>query len=110
MNDMALVHMYRDGMCGKMKERMIALLVKGMIGGRSEVAREKEGGRAHYWNKSRSNESTIKAISNHERTFKKNKKSEDEKCADAAGGWAMQSSVAILTNPLKICIELKTYV
>ena len=59
------------------------------------MAREKEGGRAHYWNKSRNNESTINAISNHERTFKKNKKSEDEKCADAAGGWAMQSSVAI---------------
>ena len=46
-------------MCGKMKERMIALLVKGMIGGRSEVAREKEGGRAHYWNKSRSTNESI---------------------------------------------------
>ena len=67
-----------------------------MIGGRSEVAREKEGGRAHYWNKSRStNESTINAISNHERTFKKNKKSEDEKCADAAGGWGMQKSSVV---------------
>jgi hypothetical protein len=96
---LSCTRVYRDGMCGKMKERMIALLVKGMIGGRSEVAREKEGGRAHYWNKSRNNESTINAISNHERTFKKNKKSEDEKCADAAGGWAMQSSVAIHDEP-----------
>ena len=56
---LSCTRVYRDGMCGKMKERMIALLVKGMIGGRSEVAREKEGGRAHYWNKSRSTNESI---------------------------------------------------
>jgi hypothetical protein len=95
---LSCTRVYRDGMCGKMKERMIALLCE-RYDTRSVVAREKEGGRAHYWNKSRNNESTINAISNHERTFKKNKKSEDEKCADAAGGWAMQSSVAIHDEP-----------
>ena len=56
-----------------------------MIGGRSEVAREKEGGRAHAMN-----QSTIKAICNHERTVAQEGQEED-----ADGGWGMQrSSVA----------------
>jgi hypothetical protein len=38
---------------------------------------------------------------------------EDEKCADAAGRWGMQSSSVVAIHdepPWKICIELKTYV
>ena len=59
--------------------------VKGMIGGRSIVAREKEGGRAHAMN-----QSTIKAICNHERTVAQEGQEED-----ADGGWGMQSSSVV---------------
>ena len=71
----------------------IALLVIGMIGGRSVVAREKkEVGHTTCTGTSREamNQSTIKAICNHERTVAQEGQEED-----ADGGWGMQSSSVV---------------
>ena len=67
--------------------------VKGMIGGRSVVAREKkEVGHTTCTGTSREamNQSTIKAICNHERTVAQEGQEED-----ADGGWGMQSSSVV---------------
>ena len=62
-------------------------------------ARRKEGGRAHYWKKSRSSEWIEHKSNLQSWTHVQEEQEEDEKCADAAGGWGMQSSVAIHEEP-----------